>query len=112
MLAGVRLLREAGLDVMFIAEEAPAIKDWQVIQIAIQSERIILTHDRDYGELIFKYGHRPTAGVIYFRLKQYAPEEPAKMLLGLLADTAFNCHNTYTVIDDDGTIRQRGIPQT
>jgi len=52
MTAGVRLLRAAGLDVTFVAEDAPSIKDWQVMEIAISTNRTILTHDRDYGELV------------------------------------------------------------
>lgn len=110
MAAGVRVLRNAGLDVVFIAEESPSIKDWQVTNLAIASDRIILTHDRDYGELVFKHGYRPTAGVIYFRMKNYLPEEPAKVLLTLLEDAGFNYTGIYTVVDNDGEVRQRAIP--
>ena len=105
MAAGVRLLRDAGLDVIFIAEESPSIKDAQVMEIAIQTNRTILTHDRDYGELMFKYGYRPPAGVIYFRMKDYLPKEPAQVLLTLLADTSFLFEGLHTVIDNDGSIR-------
>lgn len=47
MTAGVALLRRQGLDVIFVAEDAPSIKDWEVMEIAIATERTILTHDRD-----------------------------------------------------------------
>ena len=112
MAAGVRVLRDAGFDVLFVAEDFPSIKDWQVIDIAITSNRVILTHDRDYGELVFKYGYRPTAGVIYFRMKNYMPEDPAKVLLTLIEDTNFDYDGIYTVIDNNGEIRQRIIPTT
>ncbi len=64
--AGVQALCDAGLDVAYIAEDSPSIKDWQVMETAIENSRTILTHDRDYGELMFKYGYRTPAGVIYF----------------------------------------------
>ena len=110
MAAGVQVLRDAGLDVTSVAEDSPSIKDWQVMEAAIQTNRTIITHDRDYGELMFKYGYRPPAGVIYFRMKDYLPKEPAQVLLRLLADAPFVFEGLHTVIDNDGSIRQRPIP--
>lgn len=110
MTAGVRVLRDAGLDVVFVAEDSPSIKDFQVLEFAIETSRTILTHDRDYGELVFKYGYRPQAGIIYFRMQDYLPKEPALLLLKYLADPNFIFEGLHTVIDDDGSIRQRKIP--
>lgn len=110
MRAGVLLLREAGHDVLFISEDAPSISDRSVMDIAILTDRAILTHDRDYGELIFRYGYRPRAGVIYFRAADYLPDEPARVLLRLLTDPAFVFEGLHTVVDDDGRVRQRRIP--
>ncbi|MBK8553833.1 MAG: DUF5615 family PIN-like protein [Ignavibacteria bacterium] len=39
--------------------------------IAENEKRIILTFDRDYGELIFKYNLKTDEGVIYLRLNKY-----------------------------------------
>jgi predicted nuclease of predicted toxin-antitoxin system len=109
LFAGVKLLRQHGLDVLFIGEDAPSIKDWEVMEIAISTNRTILTHDRDYGELIFKYGYRPTAGVIYFRMKNYSPTEPALILLQYLSNTSFQFQSRLTVIDGANSFRQREI---
>lgn len=111
MVSGVRVLRNAGLDVIFIGEDYPSIKDWEVMEIAIATNRTILTHDRDYGELVFRLGYRPSAGVIYFRMKDYLPEEPARLLLKLLSDPKFAFEGLHTVIDSDGNVRQRPIPK-
>ncbi len=51
--SSVDLLRRAQHDVSSIAEESPGIKDDAVLARAVQQERLILTFDRDYGELIF-----------------------------------------------------------
>jgi hypothetical protein len=66
-LASVRLLRQKNLDVAAIAEDSPGDSDRKVLQRACQEERIILTFDRDYGELIFKHRSSLPAGVIYLR---------------------------------------------
>ncbi len=50
----VRELRAEGYDVYAVAESDSSITDEQVIEKAITEERIILTFDKDFGELIFK----------------------------------------------------------
>jgi predicted nuclease of predicted toxin-antitoxin system len=101
----IRLLRDSHLDVLAIAEIYPGITDEEAMNISIKEGRTIITHDSDYGELIFKYGYKPNAGVIYFRVYHFEPEEPAKLLLELLrTDTSFT--QMLTVIGED-TIRQR-----
>ena len=100
-------LRQAGYDITAIIEDAPSITDEQVMQTAINESRTILTFDRDYGELIFKKGYRPQSGVIYFRVLDYLPEDPAHLLIEFLKrNTAFT--DFFTVIHKS-LIRQRRI---
>ena len=54
-LPGINLLRKQGYTVISIQEESPSISDIEVIEIAIARNLIILTFDKDYGELIFRY---------------------------------------------------------
>jgi predicted nuclease of predicted toxin-antitoxin system len=75
--ASVIKLREAGHDVSAIIEEAPGATDQQVLIRSDRDGRIILTFDRDYGELIYKHKNIPAAGVMYFRFSPTHPEEPA-----------------------------------
>jgi predicted nuclease of predicted toxin-antitoxin system len=61
-------LRNQGHDVTVIAQDYPAsLKDAEILRIAVAEERILITFDRDFGELVFSHGH-PHAGVLYFRL--------------------------------------------
>ena len=56
-------------DVTAIAPDYPnALSDTEVLQIAVREERILITNDRDFGELIFRH-HLPHRGVIYLRLR-------------------------------------------
>lgn len=50
---------------MYIGTDFSGILDSEVMQIAMDQKRTILTFDRDYGELIFKKGFKPEMGVIY-----------------------------------------------
>lgn len=61
-------LRGLGHDVAAIAVDHPAsLKDPEVLAIARREGRILVTDDRDFGELVFRRRH-PHAGVIYLRL--------------------------------------------
>ena len=52
-LATVEALREAGEDVVSVTEDSPGATDEAVIRWARQEERVVVTFDRDYGELVF-----------------------------------------------------------
>lgn len=104
-LASVLLLRKDGFDVTSISELNPGISDLEVLEMAMKESRIILTHDSDYGAIIFKLGLKPPEGVIYFRLDKFQPEEPALILMEALK-TDLRMDNTLTVIDRS-SIRQR-----
>jgi predicted nuclease of predicted toxin-antitoxin system len=61
-------LRNLGHDVTRVGTDHPGtLKDPEVLAIAVAEQRILITDDRDFGELVF--GRRqPHTGVIYFRL--------------------------------------------
>lgn len=105
-LASVQLLRAAGFDVKAVGIDMPGIADQDVLRIAVAEQRTIVTFDRDYGELIFRHGHRPPCGVIYLRWRRFRPDDPGRYLVDLLRSTTVDFGYALTVIDED-TIRQR-----
>ncbi len=105
--ASVVLLREMGYDVVSIGEDNPGITDQSVMDIAESEQRLILTFDRDYGELIYKHDYKPEAGVLYLRLEQFSPEEPARIVHELLDTLKLETSRRLTVYNGR-TIRQRG----
>lgn len=104
--AGVMLLRRLGYDILYIAETNFGIRDELVLKIAADENRLIVTFDRDYGELIFKHNHKPTGGVLYLRLQEFKPEEPAVIVHRLLSTEGFETQRRLTVFDGE-RIRQR-----
>ncbi len=62
------VIEEMGHDVTAIAHDYPhALRDHEVLSIARGERRILITNDRDFGELIFRQ-RLDHAGVILFRL--------------------------------------------
>ena len=47
-------LRKASWDVFSIAESCPGISDDEVIAVCSDQERLLLTFDKDFGELVFR----------------------------------------------------------
>lgn len=62
----VRALTGLGLDVLAVAELSPRADDGTVIDLALREERILLTEDKDFGQLVYANG-LPSAGVILLR---------------------------------------------
>ena len=62
----VRALREAGHDVVAVAEISARADDQRVIEMVLKEKRVLLTEDKDFGQLVFAH-KQPSAGVILVR---------------------------------------------
>jgi predicted nuclease of predicted toxin-antitoxin system len=62
----VRALRTAGYDVLAIAELEPGIPDREVAARAFREQRILLTEDKDFGQLVYASG-TSAYGVVLLR---------------------------------------------
>lgn len=62
------LLRDEGHDVVSCGRELPqALPDREILELAVRERRVVLTNDKDFGELVFRDG-MPHAGIVLFRL--------------------------------------------
>lgn len=62
----VRRLREDGYDVVAVAEIAPRAEDNRVVDLAVRDRRILLTEDKDFGQLLYAHG-QAAPGIIFLR---------------------------------------------
>jgi predicted nuclease of predicted toxin-antitoxin system len=77
-------LRNAGWEIFSVAEECPGIADEEVAGLCSEGQRILLTFDKDFGELVFRRGLSAGSGVVLFRLIPESPEEAADVALALV----------------------------
>ncbi|MEL7533431.1 MAG: DUF5615 family PIN-like protein, partial [Bacteroidota bacterium] len=75
----VKSLRTNGHDVFYIAESERGITDDEVLDIANKGSRILITRDKDFGELVFRM-NRLHSGVILLRLEGVRPKEKANIV--------------------------------
>jgi len=101
----VEYLRERKVDVSSVLEFSPGISDHEVLQIAIDENRTIITLDSDFGTLIFKLNMKPKAGVIFFRLIEFTPLNLAQAIIDLV-NKKEDIKNSLVVIDKN-SIRRR-----
>jgi predicted nuclease of predicted toxin-antitoxin system len=99
-------LREQGYFVVSIQETCQGISDNDVLRIAKDQDLIVLTFDRDYGELIFRYAVENPPSVVYFRSKGDGPLFVGRFLHDLLVSNQVDISAAFTVIDKS-SIRQR-----
>jgi predicted nuclease of predicted toxin-antitoxin system len=72
-------LREDGHDVVYIPELSPGITDSAVLDIAVNEQRVLITGDKDFGELVFRQG-KISAGVVLVRLHGILAQEKADLI--------------------------------
>ena len=82
----VAVMRASGHDVLSIAESHSGDADTDVLALAREEERWLVTFDRDYGELLFARNYAPPPAVILLRVQSYRPDEPAAWLEQLLQE--------------------------
>jgi predicted nuclease of predicted toxin-antitoxin system len=109
-LASVQRLREAGHDTLAVSEAMSGSRDEEVLSQAALEKRILLTFDRDYGELIYRKGLPAPPGVVYLRFAPSDPDEPARVVLGMESIKGLLLEGRYTVVDPP-RIRQRPLPE-
>src|SRR5262249_10194278 len=81
-------LRAADHDVTVIAlEYPPGLPDREVVAIAQREGRLLLTHDRDFGDLVV-HDQLPHSGVIYLRMRRTSADAKLARLTQVLADYA------------------------
>ena len=96
----VDLLRADNHEVLFIAETNPSVGDEKVLEIAEKNKSILITNDKDFGELIFRQ-KRNNSGVILIRLHGLPNIEKAKLTLNCINKYGSEIQNSYIVISKD-----------
>ncbi len=77
-------LLAAGQDVIWVRTVAPGMPDHQVLDWAMREERILLTFDKDFGELARGSSLPPSCGVILLRTPMPKPGDAGRQIANLI----------------------------
>jgi uncharacterized protein with PIN domain len=94
----IRALREAGHDVIAIAESARGASDETVIERAFNEQRVLITEDRHFGELVYACG-RSAAGVVFVKFSSRARHAKPAAVVEAVAKLGVRLHGGFTVVE-------------
>ncbi len=103
--AVVRTLRAAGHEVIAVAEISPRIPDEQVLELARKKNYVLITEDKDFGELVYAR-NRQTSGVVLLRFPGNARAAMARMTSDAIKTLGDKLGRRFTVIEP-GKVRSR-----
>ena len=103
----VQTLREAGYDVLYVAELAPGLDDAAVLDSANREGRLLLTADKDFGEIVVRE-QRLSTGVILLRLAGLSNQREAMLTLRAIQENSDRLAGHLLVIGA-GQVRIRPI---
>jgi predicted nuclease of predicted toxin-antitoxin system len=91
-------LRAAGYDVLAIGEQMAGADDQTVIDFARSERRLLLTEDKDFGQLVFAAA-KQHSGVILIRYPVSARSALTAAVLKLLSDNGESLYGRFAVLE-------------
>ncbi|MFU8771340.1 MAG: DUF5615 family PIN-like protein [Anaerolineales bacterium] len=90
-------LRQEGHTVQYVAEIKAGITDEGVLKLANQEEALLLTADKDFGEMIFRQ-HMPTQGIMLIRLAGLSADSKADLVASTIKQHQVELPHKFAVI--------------
>jgi hypothetical protein len=101
-------LRAEGHDVCWIRTESPGVSDDVVLARALAEQRILLSFDKDFGELVFRCGSNASCGIVLFRMPLALPDVLATSIVAVVASRQ-DWAGHFSVVEQH-RVRMRPLP--
>ena len=97
--AVAKWLQQQGHDVFSVYNQARGIPDDEVMQMAVDQRRILITNDKDFGEKIYR-DHRQHRGLILLRLEDERASSKIAVLSHLFTQYADKIEKAFVVVSE------------
>lgn len=104
----VEALRQLGHDVAWVRTDAPGSNDRAVLERAQLERRLLVTFDKDFGELAFRFGLPASCGIVLFRIAAPSATEVAR--IAVAAFTARSDWSGHFCVVEADRIRMTPMP--
>jgi predicted nuclease of predicted toxin-antitoxin system len=104
----IAALRQRGHDVAWVRTDAPGSSDRQVLRRAETENRVLITFDKDFGELAFRANLPASSGIILFRISALSSSHVARVAVVAL-DSRTDWAGHFAVVED-ARIRMTPLP--
>ena len=101
-------LRMLGHDVMRVGSEVRIPEDEDILAFAVKEKRILVTHDQDFGAIVFERKRLVGEGVVLFRYESVHAEEVGKRLGRIIRSGVYVFRGRFTTVDEH-KVRQREV---
>lgn len=106
--AVITALRADGRDVVWIQEVGRGSTDEAVLALAFAEDRVLLTFDKDFGELAFRLGRPAAPGVILLRPRLRSPDYLVRFAQAVLAQS--HIWEGHFTVAEEGRLRIVPLP--
>lgn len=98
--SAAEFLKEEGHDAVFVGDIEKGISDREILEQAFEENRIIVTNDKDFGELTVRH-EIEAEGVVILRLNIETPENKRKVLGHLLDEHSEKMEDNLVIARED-----------
>ncbi len=107
----VKQLRKEGCKIISVAEEFAGSSDEKILELSSRNKWVIITFDKDFGELIYKQKSSKPYGIILLRVTPKSPEYILQLLKWLLLQGNISFEGNFVVMNKDKvrTIKMSGF---
>jgi len=97
-----RWLKEKYSDVVSILDGMSGMKDFLILKKALEENRIVITSDKDFGDLVFQR-KMPHVGIVLLRLQNNSPKNRIAALERVFNEHFNELQDAFIVVSDAGT---------
>jgi predicted nuclease of predicted toxin-antitoxin system len=101
---GRLLVAPKNYDVVSIFNDMPSVTDDIVLQKAFQEKRILITGDKDFGDMVFRQS-RQHCGIVLLRLLDQFTPNKIRVLEWLLNNHLQDVANNFIVVNENLAVR-------
>jgi predicted nuclease of predicted toxin-antitoxin system len=102
-------LRGRGHDVLSVKESMRGAKDVEILEKAQTELRLVVTQDKDFGELAYRRRLPADCGIILFRLSGTDPDADIRRMIEVI-ESRNDWNGQFGVATDD-RVRMRPLPK-
>ena len=106
----IEWLRSLGEDVLAVRESMRSADDVAILRTANTEDRIILTKDMDFGEMVFSQG-MSAVGIVLLRLENAVTQKRLSVMQSNWDEVKQRARGNFVVLTED-RLRVRSLRQT
>lgn len=95
-----KYLREEGYDTKAVRDIDPRMEDQEIIRVAASENRMVVTMDKDFGELVY-HSSMKHCGVLLLRLEDATAKEKLLVVKHIIENYAPRIKNRFCVFQND-----------